>query len=129
MADFEVSPNYKGKHPKSPEELEEARKTRVPNNVIRHRELCRDLNNIYAAKNKAYGNSFGDTFDKLGLISAVTRITDKYNRLVNLAAHPEDEKLVSDESLRDTLLDMSNYCLMTILEIDKRDGKKSGSVH
>lgn len=87
------------------------------NLVAKHLELCGKLNKIYEQKNKAYGNSFGETFEKLGLISAVTRISDKYNRLVNLATHPDINK--GDEAIEDTLLDMANYCLMTYMELTK----------
>ena len=81
--------------------------------------MCNRLNSIYAQKNKAYGNSFGETFEKLGIISAVTRISDKYNRLVNLATHPDVDK--GDEAIEDTLLDMANYCLMTYMELTKEE--------
>ena len=93
------------------------------NNLVeKHFELCNQLNKIYEQKNKAYGNSFGETFEKLGLISAITRISDKYNRLVNLATHPNINK--GDESISDTLLDMANYCLMTEMELRKRKEEK-----
>ena len=85
----------------------------------KHLILCNRLNAIYAQKNKAYGNSFGETFEKLGIISAVTRISDKYNRLVNLATHPDVDK--GDEAIEDTLLDMANYCLMTYIELTKEE--------
>lgn len=85
----------------------------------RHLILCNRLNAIYSQKNKAYGNSFGETFEKLGIISAVTRISDKYNRLVNLATHPDVDK--GDEAIEDTLLDMANYCLMTYMELTKEE--------
>jgi hypothetical protein len=87
--------------------------------VSKHMELCKKLNNTYECKNRDYGNSFGDTYEKLGIISALTRITDKYNRLVSLCTKPKEEQMVKDESIRDTLLDLSNYCLLTILELDK----------
>lgn len=88
------------------------------NNLVeKHFELCEKLNKIYEQKNKAYGNSFGETFEKLGLISAVTRISDKYNRLVNLATNQDIDK--GDEAIEDTLLDLSNYCLMTYMELKK----------
>ncbi len=83
----------------------------------KHEQICKALNETYIQKNKAYGNSFSETFEKLGLISAVTRITDKYNRLVNLATN--DQIPVGDESIKDTLLDMANYCIMTYMELDK----------
>ena len=87
--------------------------------VEKHLILCNKLNTIYEQKNKAYGNSFGETFEKLGLISAITRISDKYNRLVNLATHPDINK--GDEAIEDTLLDMANYCLMTYMELQKEN--------
>lgn len=83
----------------------------------RHLILCNRLNAIYSQKNKAYGNSFGETFEKLGIISAITRISDKYNRLVNLATHTDVDN--GDEAIEDTLLDMANYCLMTYMELKK----------
>ena len=84
-----------------------------------HKELCEELNKTYEKKNHDYGNSFGETFDKLGIISAVTRITDKYNRLVSLCTKSEKERMVKDETVEDTLLDMANYCIMTVIELRK----------
>lgn len=89
------------------------------NRVNMHKELCKRLNETYEAKNHDYGNSFGETFDKLGIISAITRISDKYNRLVSLCTKSQEEMMVKDESIHDTLLDMANYCIMTIIELDK----------
>ena len=95
--------------------------------VEKHLILCNQLNSIYEQKNNAYGNSFGETFEKLGVISAITRISDKYNRLVNLATHPEINK--GDEAIEDTLLDMANYCLMTYMELQKENnGEVNGEV-
>lgn len=89
------------------------------NRVQKHRDICEELNKVYEQKNHDYGNSFGETFDKLGIISAVTRISDKYNRLCALAIKPEEERKVKDESITDTLLDMANYCIMTVIEMHK----------
>ena len=94
--------------------------------VEKHLILCNQLNSIYEQKNNAYGNSFGETFEKLGIISAITRISDKYNRLVNLATHPEINK--GDEAIEDTLLDMANYCLMTYMELQKNHGEVNGEI-
>lgn len=57
--------------------------------VLRHRELCMGLNVLYAKKNHDYGDSFHQTYIEEG-----------------------------DESIRDTLLDLANYSIMTVLEID-----------
>lgn len=78
------------------------------------------MRELYVKKNHDYGSAFSDTFDKLGMISAVTRITDKTNRLISLALK---EQLVSDESTQDTLMDLANYAVMTIIELEKRKGE------
>lgn len=83
----------------------------------RFREIAEQIAALYEKKDAAYGNSFGDTYGKLGIISAVTRISDKYNRLCNLATNPQIDNL--GESLEDTLKDMAAYCIMTIMEIKK----------
>ena len=56
-------------------------------------KISKEQRDLYIQKNKAYGDSFGETFSKLGLISAITRISDKYNRLVNLATNPNIDDL------------------------------------
>ncbi len=85
------------------------------NKPDRHAEICVHLNEIYRRKNADYGDSFGETFRKLGIISAVTRITDKVNRLQSLCVHKAQ---VHDESVRDTLLDLANYSIMSVIELE-----------
>jgi hypothetical protein len=87
------------------------------NKVEQFKKISQEQCELYAKKNKAYGDSFGETFGKLGIISAVTRISDKYNRLVNLATNENIDNL--GESIEDTLKDLSNYCIMTIMELKK----------
>ena len=89
------------------------------NKIEEHKLLCEELNKTYEKKNHDYGDSFGETFRKLGVISAITRISDKYNRLVSLCTKSEEERKVKDESIEDTLLDMANYCMMTVIELRK----------
>ena len=87
------------------------------NNVEKFKQISEQICKLYEAKNAAYGNSFSATFEKLGLISAVTRISDKYNRLCNLATNPDIDNL--GESIDDTLRDMAAYCIMTLIELKK----------
>lgn len=87
------------------------------NNVQKFQAIAAELTELYAKKNKAYGNSFGETFNKLGLISAVTRISDKYNRLCTLVKNTNIDNL--GESIDDTLRDLASYCIMTVIELDK----------
>ena len=86
--------------------------------VQRHKEIAEELNAIYISKNHDYGDSFGETFRKLGIISAVTRISDKVNRLQSLAVKTEEERKVKDESIKDTLYDLANYAIMTFIELE-----------
>lgn len=122
MAEFTVSPNYKGKHPKSPEELAEQRKEnniyKTPN-VIAHAKVCKQLNSIYAQKNHDYGDSFKDTYDKLGIVACITRMSDKMNRLISLGSG--NQQTVKDESIKDTCLDLANYAIMTFMCLDGYD--------
>ena len=95
------------------------------NKVEHHASICKELNETYRKKNSAYGDSFGETYRKLGIISAVTRITDKYNRLVTLATNADISE--NDESLTDTLLDMANYCIMTVMEMESAGAAGDGT--
>ena len=85
-------------------------------NVEQFKKIAQELSELYEAKDKAYGSSFSDTYKKLGLISAVTRISDKFNRLCNLALNPDIDNF--GESLEDTLRDMASYCIMTVMELE-----------
>jgi hypothetical protein len=86
------------------------------NKYEKHKVICAELGLIYEKKNQTYGDAFGKTFKELGPISAVTRMTDKMNRIVSLVKGQEN--LVADESLIDTLRDLANYCIMTIIEME-----------
>ena len=71
--------------------------------------------NVYHRKNLDYGNSFGEAFKEFGLISAVVRMGDKYRRIKSLSS---GRKNLVNESIKDTLMDMANYCIMTMIEMD-----------
>ena len=90
-------------------------KPHIEPKVTRHYAICQKLNQVYKAKNHDYGDSFGDTYKRLGIISAVTRLSDKMNRLMSLAVSHEAQ--VKDEKIEDTLLDMANYAIMTLIEL------------
>ena len=76
----------------------------------------------YTRKNADYGDSFGKSVQRYGLISALTRMSDKWNRLETLIldrVNGGSGPLVKDEALTDTLLDLATYCLMTVMEIEE----------
>lgn len=86
-------------------------------NAAEHREICEQLNQIYKAKNKDYGNSFSKQFEEYGLVSSAIRLEDKFQRFKNLI---RNEAQVKDESVEDTLLDLANYAIMTVMELRKK---------
>ena len=83
-------------------------------NVVIFRKLAAALASQYQRKNEAYGDSFGKSVKKYGVISALTRMSDKWNRLESLLIDGNKNE-VSDESVDDTLLDLATYCIMTVL--------------
>lgn len=76
------------------------------------------LKKVYEAKNHDYGNSFENSCNKFGLVSAVVRMNDKIER-INTLYNKENESKV-EESLVDTLLDLANYAVMTVAYIQKQ---------
>ena len=80
-----------------------------------YQTIINNLEDTYKRKNSDYGNSVGDTYEKFGDISFLTRITDKYNRILSLADKGECGE-VKDEALEDTILDLANYCLLWLVE-------------
>ena len=87
--------------------------------IKRHEELCRKIHEVYKQKNAAYGDSFGRSFSDWGISSAAVRISDKVNRFFQLAKHPEVDH--GDEAITDTLMDLANYALMTVMELEKNN--------
>ena len=88
--------------------------------------LCKQLNDIYAKKNHDYGDSFHATYLEEGMAMARIRLSDKLNRFKSLTKST-DVAQVEDESIRDTLLDLANYALMTVLELDEESRINQGA--
>ena len=81
-----------------------------------HKELCDLLNETYIKKNHDYGDSFHKSWQEEGIAMARIRLGDKMNRFKTLSR--SNDRKVNDESLRDTLIDLANYALLTVLELD-----------
>lgn len=88
--------------------------------VERHKQICMELNALYARKNHDYGDSFHQTFVKEGMAMPRIRLGDKFNRFKTLSRKLDSQR-VSDESLKDTLLDLANYAIMTVLEMEETE--------
>ena len=84
--------------------------------VAHHRMICDEINELYAKKNHDYGDSFAQSFREEGMAMVRIRLGDKFNRLKALTRGGEQK--VADESIRDTLIDLANYAIMTVLEVE-----------
>lgn len=84
-------------------------------NVESFRRIATSITELYSRKNEAYGDSFSRSVYKYGPIAALTRISDKFNRIENLILGAKNT--VPDESLYDTLLDLASYSIMTVMAI------------
>lgn len=89
--------------------------------VDRHKDICMELNRIYEKKNHDYGDSFHQSYLEEGLAMARIRLGDKFSRFKTLSKG-SGEQMVNDESIEDTLLDLANYAIMTVLEIKLEKG-------
>ena len=74
--------------------------------------LANEMTDLYARKNRDYGNSFDKSMDKFGMVVSVIRIGDKVNRLQTLVKK-KGETEVKDESIADTFMDLACYAIMT----------------
>lgn len=99
------------------EELKRATLNYPPENVMLHSAICCELNGLYEMKNRDYGDSFHKTYLEEGMAMARIRLTDKLERFKKLTR--EGGRAVKDESIRDTLIDMANYAIMTVMEMDR----------
>lgn len=88
-----------------------------PENVLMHRDICHYLNNLYEMKNRDYGDSFHTSYLEEGMAMARIRLGDKLNRFKTLTKG--EQQMVNDESIRDTLMDLANYSIMAIMELDR----------
>lgn len=99
------------------EVLEENDKTLSNTSAHQFKDIVKGMIATYVRKNHDYGNSFDKSLDKFGLVASVVRIGDKMNRIESLV---QKEAMVQDESIRDTLLDMANYAIMTVMWVDNQ---------
>lgn len=87
-------------------------------NVKKFNEIVCKMADTYEKKNADYGDSFGQTCDEFGIIAAIVRMNDKTNRIKQLS---KKNALVTDESIKDTILDLANYAVMTLIWVNSKD--------
>jgi hypothetical protein len=60
---------------------------------------------------------------KYGLVSYLVRIEDKLNRARTLS---QKDRMVNDEKLEDTLLDLANYAILAVIDL-KQEEQSNGN--
>ena len=88
------------------------------NDETRFRFITEEMTDLYSRKNKDYGDAFTQSLDEDGLLVSKIRIKDKLNRFSQLI---DNDALVNDESMRDTLIDLANYTVMTLMWLDENE--------
>jgi hypothetical protein len=81
-------------------------------------DILKEMSEVHQRKNADYGNNFHKRYEKYGFLTALLRLTDKMERLENI--YEKGEIQVKDESVEDTLLDLANYAVMTIVELKNK---------
>lgn len=74
---------------------------------------------LYAKKNKDYGNAFHHSFVKRGPVAMLSRLDEKLYRLDNIIKN--GETAVEEESVMDTLMDIAAYAIMGLVEFSKQN--------
>lgn len=83
----------------------------------RFKEITDKMSDTYKRKNHDYGNAFSEMYDELGINYGYGKIREKVNRIKTLK---DNEAQVANEPLEDALIDCANYCILTLMEYQKR---------
>ena len=90
--------------------------------MITFSDITKDMTELYERKNKDYGNSFDKTLNEFGIVAGLIRLNDKMNRVNSIY---NKDISVKDESLEDTLIDLANYAVMTLMWINNKNELRS----
>ena len=82
----------------------------------RFKEITDKMFETFKAKNHDYGSSFSNLFKECGMTYAYGHMAEKLERVKSLM---KDEAKVKGEGMKDSLLDLANYAILTVMEIEK----------
>lgn len=80
-------------------------------------DTLRKKNSDYSRDNDAFYN-----FREFGTLGFLVRMSDKWSRLKGLVGTGKTPQV--NESIRDTLLDMANYCVLLSVYLEEEDLNK-----
>ena len=85
-----------------------------------HKELTDKIHHLYETKNMDYGDSMHPLFEEYGLTAFLVLFEIKINRIKSL-----QYKSSHYESLEDSLMDLANYSLIALTEIQQLNNKRN----
>lgn len=83
----------------------------------RFKEITDKMFETFKEKNHDYGSSFSNLFKECGMTYAYGHMAEKLERVKSLM---KDEAKVKGEGMKDSLLDLANYAILTVMEIEKQ---------
>lgn len=103
------------------EEKIDTKENKKTNKLEVFKSITNNMYKTYEAKNNDYGDSFTKVRNKYHN-SILIRLNDKLNRLESLMNGRK--QMVSGESVKDTLIDMANYCIMELIEMEMENERR-----
>ena len=82
------------------------------------RAITNKMCNTFEVKNHDYGDSFHKLFEECGMTYAYGHMAEKLERVKSLM---KDDAKVKGESMKDSLYDLANYAILTIMELEKTE--------
>lgn len=83
------------------------------NRVEQMKKIQSEALELFTKKNADYG----DAFAKYGVIGVLMRMEDKLQRAMSITKNGVN--LITDEGVRDTLIDLHNYSAMALMLMDE----------
>ena len=83
------------------------------NRVEQMRKIQSEALELFTKKNADYG----DAFAKYGVIGVLMRMENKLQRAMSITKNGVN--LITDEGIRDTLIDLHNYSAMALMLMDE----------
>ena len=87
----------------------------------RFKEITDKMFETFKAKNHDYGSSFSNLFKECGMTYAYGHMAEKLERVKSLM---KDEAKVKGEGMKDSLLDLANYAILTVMEIENNENEQ-----
>ena len=84
----------------------------------RFKEITDKMFETFKAKNHDYGSSSSNLLKEYGMTYAYGHMAEKLERVKSLM---KNEAKVKGESMKDSLYDLANYAILTIMELEKTE--------